>query len=182
MEGAKKGEASRRLLAEKIMQVPIRPEHLAYCPTMDLLALATVDEQVHVFRKNGQRVFGVARKNSAAKVTDIKWKPDGQSLAVAFDHSVCIASAQTARIMYEKDHSAYPPISCLGWACNITDIASVWSNLSSFEDGLALDDFTTHARDTAPTQQLPNLPVELAFTDIASMLPKLSPLPIGGSR
>ncbi|KAL1998390.1 hypothetical protein VTN02DRAFT_6293 [Thermoascus thermophilus] len=31
---------------------------LAYCPTMDLIALAAEDGQLHVFRLNGQRVFG----------------------------------------------------------------------------------------------------------------------------
>lgn len=31
---------------------------LAYCPTMDLIALAAEDDQLHVFRLNGQRVFG----------------------------------------------------------------------------------------------------------------------------
>ena len=65
-------------LAEKVMPVVINPEHVAYCPTMDLVALATVDEQVHVFRLNGQRVFGIVNKDPASKVNQIRWKPNGQ--------------------------------------------------------------------------------------------------------
>lgn len=68
------------MLAEKVMPVAINPEHVTYCPTMDLIALATVDEQVHVFRLNGQRVFGIANKDSACKVKQIRWKPNGQRL------------------------------------------------------------------------------------------------------
>lgn len=68
------------MLAEKLMPVAINPEHVAYCPTMDLVALATIDEQVHVFRLNGQRVFGIANKDSACKVNQIRWKPNGQRI------------------------------------------------------------------------------------------------------
>lgn len=68
------------MLAEKVMPVAINPEHVAYCPTMDLVAVATVDEQVHVFRLNGQRVFGIANKDTACQVNQIGWKPNGQRI------------------------------------------------------------------------------------------------------
>lgn len=64
-------------LAEKVVQPAANPDHLAYCPTMDLISLATIDEQVHVFRLNGQKVFGVASKRTPAKVRRIIWKPNG---------------------------------------------------------------------------------------------------------
>lgn len=65
------------MLAHKQAQIPINPQHLAYCPTMDLVALATVDEKVQVYRLNGQNVFGVVSKQHGVKVNQIKWKPDG---------------------------------------------------------------------------------------------------------
>jgi len=65
------------MLAEKVMHQPIKLDSLAYCPTMDLIALATVDEQVHVYRLNGQRVFGVSNKKSGCTVARLQWKPDG---------------------------------------------------------------------------------------------------------
>lgn len=77
MDGEEKEAAGLRMLAEKALSSPINPRSMAYCPTMDLLALVTVDEQVHVFRRNGQRVFGVSGKDSAGNIADLKWKPDG---------------------------------------------------------------------------------------------------------
>lgn len=67
------------LLSEKLVQPAVNPRHLAYCPTMDLIALASIDEHIHVYRFNGQKVFGITNKQSAYKVTQIKWKPNGQS-------------------------------------------------------------------------------------------------------
>ncbi len=66
-------------LAEKVVQPAINPKHLAYCPTMDLIALATVDEQVQVYRLNGQKVFSVQSRDSSIKIGRIKWKPNGKS-------------------------------------------------------------------------------------------------------
>ena len=64
-------------LAEKLVQPAVSPQHLAYCPTMDLIALGSIDEHVHVYRLNGQKVFGIANKHSTRKLRQIKWKPNG---------------------------------------------------------------------------------------------------------
>lgn len=71
-------EAGLTMLAEKTLQTAILPNLLAYCPTMDLLALATADEHVHVFRLNGQKVFGVSKIGSAGEIADLTWKPNGR--------------------------------------------------------------------------------------------------------
>ncbi len=67
------------MLAEKVVQPAINAEYLAYCPTMDLIALATTDEQVHVHRLNGQMVFGVTSKQSNTVIKGVKWKPNGKA-------------------------------------------------------------------------------------------------------
>ena len=67
-------------LAEKVVQPGIEPQTLAYCPTMDLLAFATIDDNVHVHRLNGQKVFGVQSKQGSPKTSKIKWKPDGKAI------------------------------------------------------------------------------------------------------
>lgn len=69
--------AMLQILGHKMVHPAIEPQHLAYCPTMDLIALATVDQKVHVYRMNGQDVFGVASKQPGVKVNQIKWKPNG---------------------------------------------------------------------------------------------------------
>ena len=66
-------------LAEKLVQPAVNSRHMTYCPTMDLIALASVDEHIHVYRLNGQRVISITNKQSANKVNQIKWKPNGQS-------------------------------------------------------------------------------------------------------
>ena len=70
-------ESSMNMLGEKILPQPIIPEHLSYCPTMDLVALVTMDDQTHVYRLNGQRVFTVHKKRSIAKIAQLAWKPSG---------------------------------------------------------------------------------------------------------
>ena len=64
-------------LAEKTVQQPVKASTLAYCPTLDLLALATVEEKVYVYRLNGQRVVGGASKTPGLSIQTIHWKPNG---------------------------------------------------------------------------------------------------------
>lgn len=68
---------SLMLLAEKLLSRPVKADLLAYCPTMDLLALATSEERVYVYRLNGQRVIGSGNKNQRLEVRKIQWKPNG---------------------------------------------------------------------------------------------------------
>lgn len=82
MEDKEERTASLKMLAEKALQTPINPKHMRYCPSMDLLALATTDQQIHVFRTKGQRVFGVSRKEPADKIVKMTWKPNGGQLRV----------------------------------------------------------------------------------------------------
>lgn len=67
-------------VAEKVLAQAIKPGLLAYCPTMDLVAVGTQDEQVSVFRLNGQRVFGVGPHTNDSKAIRLMWKPNGQLL------------------------------------------------------------------------------------------------------
>lgn len=84
------GAAMLIMLFHKIVHPAIIPHHLACCPTMDLIALATIDQKVHVYRLNGQNVFGVASKQLGVKVNQIKWKPNGAKargvLKMRIDH------------------------------------------------------------------------------------------------
>ncbi|KAL9132465.1 MAG: hypothetical protein Q9175_006363 [Cornicularia normoerica] len=77
-------------LAEKLVQPAVNPRHLAYCPTMDLIALATIDEHIHVYRLNGQKVFGIANKQTANKVKQIKWKPNGWGINLTDGNQVSL--------------------------------------------------------------------------------------------
>lgn len=54
-----------------------KADKIAYCPTMDLVALATESHNLHVFRLNGQRVFGASFEDSECGITWLRWKPNG---------------------------------------------------------------------------------------------------------
>lgn len=75
--------ANLTMLAEKMSPLLINSSHLSYCPAMDLLALAAQDERVHVFRLNGQRVFGVSTKEAVGRVTYLQWNPNGNESVVS---------------------------------------------------------------------------------------------------
>ncbi|KAL8642534.1 MAG: hypothetical protein Q9228_000798 [Teloschistes exilis] len=162
--------ASLTLMAEKIMQTPVNAKQFTFCPSMNLLALATTDEQVHVFRSNGQRVFGVTRDESASSITCMQWKPD--------------ASAHTGKVMYRKKSltSSKAPICHLGWATHFTDIQAVRISLAQPADHLTLDELIKSVEKATETSGVPDLPTELALIDVSTSLPKLSTLPIGGSQ
>lgn len=44
---------------------------------MDLVAIATETHEIHVFRLNGQRVFGASYVDNNFEVEWLSWKPNG---------------------------------------------------------------------------------------------------------
>jgi hypothetical protein len=67
------------LIGEKTLHHGANPLLLAYCPSMELLALGSSDQQVSLYRLNGQRVYSVAQKGTSLTVDRISWKPNGKS-------------------------------------------------------------------------------------------------------
>jgi anaphase-promoting complex subunit 4 len=54
---------------------------MSFCPTMDLLAVVTIEERVEVYRLSGQRAFGLQRKIQGVKVESMCWKYNGRLLS-----------------------------------------------------------------------------------------------------
>jgi len=67
------------LQAEKVLPSIIRPHLIACCPTMDLVAVVTQEEQLDVYRFGGQRAFGLKRRSPGASIDTICWKFNGIS-------------------------------------------------------------------------------------------------------
>jgi anaphase-promoting complex subunit 4 len=65
------------ILSEKTLHQTADPRLLTYCPSMDLVAITSTDQQVLIYRLNGQRVYGAAQKGASLKVESIRWKPNG---------------------------------------------------------------------------------------------------------
>ena len=71
------GPLALEVLCEKSLHQAADPRLIAYCPSMDLVALGSTDHQVLIYRLNGQRVYGATQKSSALSVEGIRWKPNG---------------------------------------------------------------------------------------------------------
>jgi anaphase-promoting complex subunit 4 len=69
-----------KLIGEKTLHHGANSLLLAYCPSMELLAVGSSDQQVSLYRLNGQRVYSVAQRGTSLTVDRISWKPNGKPL------------------------------------------------------------------------------------------------------
>lgn len=117
--------------AEKILLHPIHSHLITYCPTMDLIAVVTDEENLDVYRINGQRAFGLKRKNTDASIDSICWEFNGQAIAVAWsDGFTDILSAETGKVIHPNLatpslSNGEPRIQCMGWGLNFIDAETV---------------------------------------------------------
>jgi Anaphase-promoting complex subunit 4 WD40 domain len=73
-----------RILYQKTLPVPARPGLAAWSPQLDLIAIVTANENILLYRMNGQRVWAVAHRKergaSDVRVEQLQWRPDGWSM------------------------------------------------------------------------------------------------------
>lgn len=65
-------------VSAKRLTTKCKPHTLTYCPSMDLIALATEDELVHVFRLNGQEASGGPYSRHGVGVRGTRWNLNGE--------------------------------------------------------------------------------------------------------
>ncbi|KAI6851439.1 hypothetical protein KC332_g370 [Hortaea werneckii] len=92
------------ILSEKHFQGGATPANVkdlvAYCDAHDLVAIATENHDVVVYRINGQPAFTIKRHNGDAEVTALKWKWDGSALAIGWnDGSFALHSGENGRLL-----------------------------------------------------------------------------------
>lgn len=130
----------RQLLqqAEKILLHPIHPHLISYCPTMDLIAVVTDEENLDVYRINGQRAFGLKRKDDDLSVIALQWEFNGKSIAVSWsDGSTDLVSAETGKITHKDvtlpkvGDEAPTQVKRMGWGLNFINVEAVkrWTGL-----------------------------------------------------
>jgi anaphase-promoting complex subunit 4 len=132
----------RQLLqqAEKILLFPIHPYLIAYCPTMDLIAVVTSEENLDVYRFNGQRAFGLKRKNEDVTVDALQWEFNGKSIAVSWsDGSTDLVNTETGKVSHKdlmlpssikegddmQENEEPTRVKCMGWGLNFIDVEAV---------------------------------------------------------
>lgn len=73
------------ILYQKTLPFPARHGLAAWSPQLDLIALVTSNENVLLYRMNGQRVWGFAHRRDRmgieTRVERLQWRPDGWSKA-----------------------------------------------------------------------------------------------------
>ncbi|KAJ5161911.1 Anaphase-promoting complex subunit 4 [Penicillium capsulatum] len=193
-------------VSEKALPAKCKPSTLAYCPTMDLIALSTDDDELRVFRLNGQRVFGGSFKGDPylgeseedGEVRALAWKGNGRLLAVACgDGSLRVISAYNGKTVHHypayqgrgdddsvEDQPPLPKVTCLGWGVNFTDSKATQKHLHESAGQISVEDLLSpgiHPSNAAALLKA-DLPRDLALLDIESSLPKLSTLPATGAE
>ncbi|KAF1811483.1 hypothetical protein P152DRAFT_515037 [Eremomyces bilateralis CBS 781.70] len=199
------GEPVLLLQAEKTLARQLRANLVSCCPTMDLVAVVTQDEQLEVYRFNGQKAFGLHRRNPDTTVQSICWKFNGQYIAVGWrDGTVDVVSAESGKVLQHFKHVTAAAVSnptpeptlCIGWSLNLIKVKAVSDRVNiddllssngkpgrkdlieSLRDYVSLDDFLDRQPDHETLSIHPNLPEELALLDVESVLPKLPIVPL----
>ncbi|KAF1952198.1 hypothetical protein CC80DRAFT_527960 [Byssothecium circinans] len=189
--------------AEKILLHPIHAHLISYCPTMDLIALVTSEENLDVYRINGQRAFGLKRKSEDCTVTSLCWQFNGLAIAVCWsDGCMDVMGCETGKVVHrdvrlpsvdeEEDHEGM--VTCMGWGLNFIDVEGVkrrtarkktidlnaptTEDWDEFKDDTTLEDFLQRQPDFETLDIAPDLPDQLAMMDMESLLPKLPPIPL----
>ncbi|KAF9887042.1 hypothetical protein FE257_010536 [Aspergillus nanangensis] len=187
-------------VGEKLLPAKCKADSLTYCPSMDLIGLVTEDDELCVFRLNGQKVFGgsfkgdpyLGENESDGEIRGLTWKDNGRLLAVACaDNTVRIISAYSGKTVhhypaYQSQEESTRPveITCLGWGVNFTDSKAAQRHLQEAAGQISIEDLLSPDinASTAVALLKADLPRELALLDIESSLPKLSTLPSTGSE
>ncbi|KAE8848716.1 hypothetical protein HRS9122_02732 [Pyrenophora teres f. teres] len=99
---------------------------------MDLVAVVTDEENLDVYRINGQRAFGLKRKSDDVGVVEIQWEFNGKSIAVSWsDGSTDLVSAETGKITHkdltlpEAGDGIPVQVKCIGWGLNFINVETV---------------------------------------------------------
>ncbi|KAE9379056.1 hypothetical protein N431DRAFT_363885 [Stipitochalara longipes BDJ] len=168
-------------VGEKALHQTADPDLITYCPSMDLVALVTIDQQVFIYRLNGQRVYGATQKTGNLRVDRIRWKPNGQLLAIAWsDGSVRLVGAESSKIVHQFTAGDMASgVTCMDWVTNLTNKSA--SSISGGKDLGSWDTFLMGDGILSDEKSPLDLPRDLSLIDIETSLPKLSVLAAAGS-
>ncbi|CAI6336371.1 unnamed protein product [Periconia digitata] len=122
--------------SEKILLHTIHAHLISYCPTMDLIAIVSSEENLDVYRINGQRAFGLKRKSEDVHVMTVCWQWNGAAIGVCWsDGAVDVVAVETGKVVHpdiklsevsgEIGDDAGKRVRCLGWGMNFIDVEGV---------------------------------------------------------
>ncbi|KAI2637390.1 anaphase-promoting complex, cyclosome, subunit 4-domain-containing protein [Xylaria nigripes] len=168
------------LLSESRLESKLADGIVTYNPTVELFAGAAGPATLQIWRTNNQVVAKSTQRGERESVQAVRWKPDGQFLAVAWsDGIVRLMGLESSKAVHQMTvcEAGRSKITSIGWAQNVAGkrpasgsqpCIRTWEQLAS--QGL----------DINKKNSVANLPRELKFLEIETALPKLSPLPASG--
>ncbi|KAI1824853.1 anaphase-promoting complex, cyclosome, subunit 4-domain-containing protein [Xylaria intraflava] len=168
------------LLSESKLEPALSGGIVSYNPTIELFAGAAGPATLQIWRTNNQVVAKSTQRGERESVQTVRWKPDGQFLAVAWsDGIVRLMGLESSKAVHQMAicEAGRSKITSISWAQNIAarrpssdsePCIRTWEQLAS--QGLDINKKPSAA----------NLPRELKFLEIETALPKLSPLPASG--
>ncbi|KAI0382736.1 anaphase-promoting complex, cyclosome, subunit 4-domain-containing protein [Hypomontagnella monticulosa] len=168
------------LLSNSQLEPRVHNSLLTYNPTIELFAGAAGSRALQIWRSNGQVVTKSSQRGEKDSVEALRWKADGQFLAVGWsDGVVRLMGLETNKAVHQMQicQAGKSRITCIGWARNNarTRQNATTSSTLAVED-LVPQDLLLDSKKTAV-----DLPRELTFLEVETALPKLSPLPASGS-
>ena len=95
-----------------------------------------------------------------------------------------MTSAHTGKVIHQIDFTSHSKsqICCLGWSINFTGDQDTLRFPNGAGPDESLDELLKRLGKTTAPDEVPDLPADLAFLDVESLLPKLSPLALGGAE
>ncbi|OTB09784.1 hypothetical protein K445DRAFT_323643 [Daldinia sp. EC12] len=153
---------------------------LTYNPTIELFAGAAGSRTLQIWRSNGQAVTKSTQRGERDTVQALRWKADGQFLAVGWsDGVVRLMGLETNKAVHQMPvcEAGKSRITCIGWARNN---AGKRHNSAPTSSAISWEDIIPHDLLPSNSKTAVDLPRELTFLEVESALPKLSPLPASG--
>ncbi|KAI1433985.1 anaphase-promoting complex, cyclosome, subunit 4-domain-containing protein [Xylaria sp. CBS 124048] len=168
------------LLSESTLEPRISDGIITYNPTIEIFAGAAGPATLQIWRTNNQVVAKSTQRTEKETVQAVRWKPDGQFLAVGWsDGKVRLMGLESSKAVHQVtiSEAGRSKITTIDWAQNLAGkrptsgaepCIRTWEQLAS--QGLDINKKRSAA----------DLPRELKFLEIETSLPKLSPLPASG--
>ncbi|KAI1128554.1 anaphase-promoting complex, cyclosome, subunit 4-domain-containing protein [Nemania abortiva] len=153
---------------------------VTYNPTIELFAGAGGPTTLQIWRMNNQIVAKNSQRGERVSVQAVRWKPDGQFLAVGWsDGVVRLMGLETNKAVHQMTicPAGESNITSIGWAQNLAGkrpVPAARPSVGTWEQ------LASQGLDLSKKKYAADLPRELTFLEIETALPKLSPLPASG--
>ncbi|KAI3343526.1 anaphase-promoting complex, cyclosome, subunit 4-domain-containing protein [Ustulina deusta] len=153
---------------------------VTYNPAIELFAGAAGPTTLQIWRANNQVVSKNSQRGERASVQAVRWKPDGQFLAVGWsDGIVRLMGLETNKAVHQITicEAGTSNITSISWAQNLAGKRPASAAQSSIR---TWEQLASQGLDLSKKKSTADLPRELTFLEIETALPKLSPLPASG--